>query len=77
MRKPLNTYIARYRHKDRWYTVDIEAEDMDDAQIRLRALAWARYDGQLVLRMSNPTASLWCLGRKVARFFMSIAARAQ
>jgi hypothetical protein len=54
MRKPLKTFVARYRHHGRWYTVDIEASSWADAQERVTALAWARLDGLLIARFGLP-----------------------
>jgi hypothetical protein len=42
------TYLFSYRYKDAVWGFDLKAESPDDAQERLKALAWATYDGELV-----------------------------
>lgn len=54
MRKPLKTFVARYRYGGRWYTVDIEASSWADAEARVKALAWTRLDGLLIARFGLP-----------------------
>ena len=45
------TYLFSYRFNGREYTIDIVAKDADEAKERLKALAWAKYDGILGGRM--------------------------
>lgn len=45
------THLFSYRFEGREYTVDIVAKDADEAKERLKALAWAKYDGVLVARI--------------------------
>jgi hypothetical protein len=45
------THIFSYRFNERQYTVDIVARDAIEAKERLKALAWATYDGELVARI--------------------------
>jgi hypothetical protein len=45
------THLFSYRYKGRPYTVDIVAKDAAEAKERLKALAWAEYDGELVARL--------------------------
>lgn len=45
------THLFSYRFNGREYTVDILAKDADEAKERLKALAWAKYDGVLVARI--------------------------
>ena len=45
------THLFSYRFNGRQYTVDIPAKDTDEAKERLKALAWAQYDGVLVARI--------------------------
>lgn len=45
------THLFSYRFNDREYTIDILAKDADEAKERLKALAWAKYDGVLVARI--------------------------
>jgi hypothetical protein len=46
------THLFSYRFDDHEYTIDIIAKDADEAKARLKALAWAKYDGSLVTRIS-------------------------
>jgi hypothetical protein len=45
------THLFSYRFEGREYTIDIAAKDADEAKERLKALAWAKYDGILVARV--------------------------
>jgi hypothetical protein len=45
------THLFSYRFNDREFTVDIVARDEAEAKERLKALAWAKYDGVLVARI--------------------------
>ena len=45
------THLFSYRFNGREYTVDILAKDAHEAKERLKALAWAKYDGVLVARI--------------------------
>lgn len=45
------THLFSYRYDGREYTVDIIAKDAAEAKERLKALAWAKYDGELVARV--------------------------
>ena len=46
-----DTHLFSYRFNGRQFTVDIVAKDADEAKERLKALAWAKYDGVLVARI--------------------------
>jgi hypothetical protein len=48
-----STHIFSYRFNDRQYTIDIVAKDDTEAKERLKALAWAKYDGELVARIPS------------------------
>ena len=48
-----DTHLFSYRFNGLEYTVDIPAKDADEAKARLKALAWAYYDGVLVTRISG------------------------
>ena len=41
-------HLFRYRYEGREYAFDIPAASAAEAQDRLKALAWAKYDGELV-----------------------------
>jgi hypothetical protein len=47
------THLFSYRFNGRDYTVDIVAKDAEEAKERLKALNWAKYDGELVARIPN------------------------
>jgi hypothetical protein len=47
------THLFSYRFDGREYTVDILAKDANEAKERVKALAWARYDGVLITRIPN------------------------
>ncbi|MCT8268485.1 hypothetical protein NYQ83_14480 [Afifella sp. JA880] len=63
------THLFSYRFQSRSYTVDIVAKDADEAKARLKALAWAEYDGVLVARVPaaiGPLARLTIAFRNAA-----------
>ncbi len=45
------THVFSYRFEGREFTVDIIAKNEAEAKSRLKALAFARYDGRVVARM--------------------------
>lgn len=45
------THLFSYRFDGREYTIDIVAKDANEAKDRLKALAWAKYDGVLITRL--------------------------
>lgn len=62
------THLFSYRFKGKVYTVDIVARDEAEAKERLKALAWAEYDGELVARIPTelgPLARLAIAARNV------------
>lgn len=42
------THLFSYRFADARWTLDIKAKSADEARERLKALAWATYDGELI-----------------------------
>lgn len=58
------THLFSYRLNGKTYTVDIVAKDSAEAKERLKALAWAQYDGELVARVP---ASIGLLARIAVR----------
>lgn len=52
------THIFSYRFEGKSYTVDIVAKDADEAKERLKALAWAQYDGELIARFPSNAGPL-------------------
>lgn len=68
------THLFSYRFQDKTYTVDIVAKDAAEAKERLKALAWAQYDGELVARMpakSGPLVRIAVLLRNVTHTIVS------
>lgn len=65
------THLFSYPFEGAKWTIDIRARDADEAQRRLRALAWATYDGVLVARVpAAPGGLISRLGsglRRIAR----------
>ena len=56
------THLFSYRFGDARWSFEIRAKDADEARERLKALAWATYDGELVANV--PVAP-----RRVVRLF--------
>ena len=50
-------YLASYPYKGKRYAIDICAESEAEARERIKALAWTKYDGELVARV--PVAPRW------------------
>ncbi|AMJ59961.1 hypothetical protein AXW83_06325 [Bosea sp. PAMC 26642] len=46
--QPFATFLFEYRHDGDEWAFTIQAKDAADARERLKALTWARYQGQLV-----------------------------
>ncbi|WP_026379437.1 hypothetical protein [Afifella pfennigii] len=68
------THLFSYRFEGRSYTVDIVAKDAEEAKARLKALAWAEYDGVLVARVPaamGPLARLAVAFRNATHAFFS------
>jgi hypothetical protein len=45
------TYLFTYRHDGAEWTLEIKARDVHDAKERLKALPFARYDGELIAKV--------------------------
>jgi len=45
------TYLFTYRHDGAEWTLEIKARDIHDAKERLKALPFARYDGELIAKV--------------------------
>ena len=45
------TYLFTYRHAGSHWTMEIQAANADDARERLKALAFAQYDGELLAKV--------------------------
>lgn len=63
------THIFSYRFQGERWTFEIVAKDANEAQERLKALAWANYDGELIAILPNrlgPFARITTIIRNVA-----------
>ena len=71
MEEAFKTYLFEYRHDGAIWGFEIKARDPVDAQARLKALAWANYRGEGILKVSVPS-SMWITRfyRKVRRLFV-------
>jgi len=56
-------YLFEYRHDGGTWGLKVKARSPEDAQARLKALAWARYKGEVGATIPVPSF----LGRLVAR----------
>jgi hypothetical protein len=66
------TYLFTYRHDDAEWTLEIKARNVHDAKARLKALPFARLDGELVAKVPlslGPLAKLAVWLRNVRRPF--------
>ena len=45
------THLFTYRHDGAEWTLEIKARDVHDAKERLKALSFARYDGELITKV--------------------------
>ena len=45
------THLFSYRYADARWSLEIQAQSADEARERLKALAWATYDGELVAQI--------------------------
>lgn len=50
-------HLFSYRFEGDWYSFDLPAKDADEAQRRLKAIAWAKYDGEIFATIPVPGAS--------------------
>lgn len=58
MEETFKTYLFEYRHNGARWGFEIKARDREDAEARLKALAWAKYQGEGVAKLSVPTSLL-------------------
>lgn len=58
-------YLFEYPHEGGVWALKVKARSPEDAQARLKALAWARYKGEVAATIPVPSP----LGRIVARLF--------
>lgn len=45
------TYLFTYRHQGAFWSVEIKASNPEDAKARVRKMAYAVYDGELVAKI--------------------------
>jgi len=56
------THLFSYRFGDARWSLEIKAKDASEARERLKALAWATYDGELVANIPlapRPVFRFW------------------
>lgn len=63
--KPFKTYLFSYRHDGCDWGLEIKATDASDAKERLKAITFARYDGELIAKIPVEAgwlakAIVWC-----------------
>ena len=46
----MKTFLATYLNDGRYWSAEILAEDFDDAELRLKAMAAGQVDGELLYR---------------------------
>ncbi|MBY0258543.1 hypothetical protein [Methylobacterium sp.] len=63
MAEPFREYLFEYPHDGGTWALKVKARDPDDARERLKALAWARYKGEVAATIPVPSL----LGRVLAR----------
>lgn len=47
----LNTYLFSYTHDGAEWAFEVQAEDMEDAKLRVSKMAYAKYDGKLAMKI--------------------------
>lgn len=47
-------HLFEYRHQGADWALEIEADSVDDAKERLKALTWARYNGEIRAKVRVP-----------------------
>jgi hypothetical protein len=52
------THLFTYRHDGAEWTLEIKARDIYDAKDRLKALPFARYDGELITKVPTSLGPL-------------------
>jgi hypothetical protein len=56
--KPYHRYLFEYRHDGRDWGIDVVATSPEDAKARLKALTWARYQGEIKAKITVPGGGL-------------------
>ncbi len=70
------TFIYSYPFKGGQWSFEMKAKDAEEAEARLKALAWAKLDGELHVRIYIPDPrSPWRFLRRVMRTIRAMAGR--
>jgi hypothetical protein len=59
MNEQLRTYLFSYQHEGASWVLELKASSPEDAQRRIRQLAWATLDGEVIAKI--PVAPSWFL----------------
>ena len=51
-------YLFEYRHENSDWALEVVATSPEDAKQRLKALAWARYEGEISAKVPIPGGGL-------------------
>jgi hypothetical protein len=62
-------HLFEYRYGGSEWGIEINAESQEDAQQRLKALAWAHYKGRVVATIPLPNSLLSSLSRLISAAF--------
>ena len=62
MPEPFQDYLFEYPHDGGTWALKVKARSPEDAQDRLRSLAWARYKGEVAATIPVPSL----LGKMIA-----------
>ena len=65
----LKPYLFEYKHNGTTWGLRIDAEDPQDAQARLKSLAWAHYKGEVMLTVSLPRTGLGAIWESLRSCF--------
>ncbi len=49
------TYLFSYEHAGASWVLEIKAADPDDAMQRIRRIPYAKYDGELMMKIETPS----------------------
>lgn len=65
----LKPYLFEYKHDGATWGLKIDAESPQDAQARLKSLAWSQYKGEIMLTVSLPRTGLHSIWKSVRSCF--------
>jgi hypothetical protein len=66
-------YLFEYRHDGAEWAMEISARDLDDAKARLKALPWAKYQGEVFATVHVPRTPLSRVLRRIRACLAMIA----